>query len=90
MLFYCYADVAEWLIDFDYKTSYDYVGDKHYFFFEDSKGNTFTIMKYKDGAFTIHSKSKTHCDENELLISTDKLLKFVWKNRKEIHKVFKG
>lgn len=69
MRFLNHVDVIEWLKTFNYKTSYDYDGDKRYFCFDDTKrGGKYTLMKYEGGTFTLHSKGENYCDDKEIEI----------------------
>ncbi|MBO1515077.1 hypothetical protein [Metabacillus bambusae] len=89
-IFLNYRDIREWLKIFEYKTSYDYDGEKQYFCFDDTeKGGIYTLMKYSNGIFTLHSKGENYCEDKEVEINEDELVRFIWKNRKVIHNEFK-
>jgi hypothetical protein len=79
--------VEVWLENFDKYASYDADRGKHYFVFDDvARGGQYTLMRYENGFFTIHSRGEDYCDSDETLLIYDEVIALVWKNRKHIHK----
>ncbi|MED4399751.1 hypothetical protein [Metabacillus fastidiosus] len=76
-------DIVSLLNEFETISHYDQLGNKHYIFFHDKERNgTCTVMKYKDGSFTIHSQGEGYCDTEEKPLLQHELLSFIWKHRK--------
>lgn len=77
----------KWLENAERFFSYDPVGDKYYFIFDDVKrGGKYTLMRYSEGIFTIHGQGDSYCDETEKQLSFDEVCTLIWKNRKYVHK----
>ena len=84
-------DVDQFLADFKSISSYDEVGNKYYFIFEDpARGGQWTLMFYeKEGRWTTHGKGELYSDIDELPLSGDQLKLFIYKNRKYINNVIR-
>lgn len=84
-------DIDQFLADFKSISSYDEVGNKFYFIFEDHKrGGHWTLMFYdKENRWTAHGKGKLYSDIDELPLLGDQLKLFIYKNRKYINNVIR-
>ncbi|TCN25459.1 hypothetical protein [Mesobacillus foraminis] len=65
-------------------------GTKYYLLLEDAMNEgSLTIMKYKDGHFTLHRKNNLFWDLDERSITNDELIDIIWKNRKAVNRFLK-
>lgn len=84
-------DIEKRLTAFENWTKFDENGKKHYFVFEDVERNgIWTLMKYRDGVFTLHGRGETYCDRGEKVLKGEDLTDFIWNNRKQINKSLKA
>ena len=84
-------DIDQFLADFKSISSYDEVGKKYYFIFEDHvRGGHWTLMYYdQEGRWTAHGKGELYSDIEETPLSGDQLKLFIYKNRKYINNVIR-
>lgn len=74
----CFEQLAEW------------DGKKYYLLLEDTiNEGSLTIMKYKDGNFTLHRKNNLFWDVEEQPLANDELIDIIWKNRKAVNRFLK-
>ena len=84
-------DIDQFLADFKSISSYDEVGNKFYFIFEDHiRGGQWTLMYYdNEKKWTTHGKGEFYSDIEELPLSEEQLKLFIYKNRKYINNVIR-
>ena len=84
-------DIDQFLADFKSISSYDEVGNKFYFIFEDHiRGGQWTLMYYdNEKKWTAHGKGEFYSDIEELPLSEEQLKLFIYKNRKYINNVIR-
>lgn len=80
-------DIEYFLNNFKNIASYDNTGQKFYFVFEDNKRKgKWTLMYYEnEGKWTKHGKGENYCDIGETQYDKEKLIDFIYKNRKYIN-----
>ncbi|HZG55915.1 hypothetical protein [Paenibacillus sp.] len=80
-------DAELFLERFEELSAWDETGGKRYFVFADrERGGIWTLMRYEDGAFTVHGKGETYCDEGETPLSAQEAIAFVWKHRSAVNR----
>ena len=84
-------DIDQFLADFKSISSYDEVGNKFYFIFEDHiRGGQWTLMYYdNEKNWTAHGKGELYSDIEEIPLSGEELNLFIYKNRKYINNVIR-
>ncbi|MED1201680.1 hypothetical protein [Heyndrickxia acidicola] len=80
-------DIEYFLNNFLDIATYDKQGNKHYFVFQDYiRAGNWTLMHYVTKAkWTIHGKGSAYCDDNEVELKGQELIRFLYKNRKYIN-----
>ncbi|MCI3921449.1 hypothetical protein MO973_14545 [Paenibacillus sp. TRM 82003] len=80
-------DTEMFLEQFEAFAAWDETGGKRYFVLADrERGGAWTLMRYPGGAWTIHGKGDDYCDEDELPLTSEEALDFVWKHRAAVNK----
>ncbi|SDI21651.1 hypothetical protein [Alteribacillus bidgolensis] len=78
-------DINEMLKAFDSIADYDEHGQKYYFVFQDKKrGGQWTLMK-TGNKWSIHGKGKDYCDAEEIFLTSEEVVRFIWKNRSAVN-----
>jgi len=80
-------DAESFMEQFEAKADWDEAGGKRYFVFADrERGGVWTLMRYADGAWTIHGRGETYCDEGETPLTAEEAAAFVWKHRAAVNR----
>ncbi|TLS50701.1 hypothetical protein FE782_18530 [Paenibacillus antri] len=80
-------DAESFMNAFEETAAWDEAGGKRYFVFADrERGGSWTLMRYPDGAWTIHGKGETYCDDGETRLTAEEACAFVWKHRAAVNR----
>ncbi|HZG75630.1 MAG TPA: hypothetical protein VEZ72_07200 [Paenibacillus sp.] len=80
-------DAESFVETFEGRAAWDEAGGKRYFVFADrERGGVWTLMRYADGAWTIHGRGESYCDEGETPLAAEEVAAFVWKHRAAVNR----
>ncbi|WP_054636563.1 hypothetical protein [Thalassobacillus sp. C254] len=84
------ADIEEVLGAFSQYADFDVTGNKYYLVFKDRQRNGQWTLMNTNGKWSVHGKGEEYCDPEEMFLTYNELLTFLWKNRAAVNYTLKN